>query len=300
MNASVRLLERTLPATVHLQVTVPNEHPSCAVLGNERSGSGVVIDADGLIVTVNYVVLGGRDVRVTLFDGREVPGQVVAQDFASGIAIVQAIGDDFSCVPVAEDDAALVVGDDVFVVASVGDAGRRASSGGITALEQFDANWEYALDRAIFSSTMNPGLGGGPLLDRRGRVIGVVSLNMSEIGRFSLAIPIEHYVAHRDELLRDGRRTSRPSRAWLGVFCYLLRGHVVVAGLLGGGPAEAAGLVQGDVVLAIDEAPITSRRDFYERLWAHRAGDPVRLRVFRDGTPQTVVVASANAEEFFA
>lgn len=300
MNASVRLLERTLPATVHLQVTVPSEHPSCAVLGNERAGSGVVIDGDGLIVTVNYVVLGGRDVRVTLFDGREVPGRVVAQDFASGIALVQAVGDDFSYVPVADDDATLVVGDDVFVVASVGDAGRRASSGGITALEQFDANWEYALDRAIFSSTMNPGLGGGPLLDRRGRVIGVVSLNMTEIGRFSLAIPIAHYVEHRDELLRAGRRTSRPSRAWLGLFCYLLRGHVVVAGLLGGGPAEAAGLVQGDVVLAVDEAQITSRRDFYERLWAHRAGDSVRLRVFRDGASQTVEVASASAEEFFA
>lgn len=300
MNASVRLLERTLPATVHLQVTVPNEHPSCAVLGNERAGSGVVVDADGLIVTVNYVVLGGRDVRVTLADGREVPGRVVAQDFASGIALVHAVGDDFSCVPVAEDDATLVVGDDVFVVASVGDAGRRASSGGITAVEPFDANWEYALDRAIFSTTMNPGLGGCPLLDRRGRVVGIVSLNMSDIGRFSLAIPIEHYVEHRDELLRDGRRTSRPSRAWLGLFCYLLRGHVVVAGLLGGGPAEAAGLVQGDVVLGIDEEPIKSRRDFYERLWAHRAGDPVRLSVFRDGTPQTVVVASANAEEFFA
>lgn len=300
MNASVRLLERTLPATVHLQVSVPNEHPSCAVLGTERAGTGVLIDAEGLIVTVNYVVLGGRAVRVTLFDGREVSGHVVAQDFASGIALVQADGDDFPCLPVATDDAELAIGDDVFVVASVGDSGRRASSGGITALEPFDANWEYALERAIFSSTMNPGLGGGPLLDRRGRVVGVVSLNMSEIGRFSMAIPIAHYVAHREELLRDGRRTSRPSRAWLGLFCYLLRGHVVVAGLLDGGPAERAGLVQGDVVLALDEQPITSRRDFYERLWAHRAGDEVRLRVFRDGASQTVAVASADAEEFFA
>jgi serine protease Do len=300
MNASIRLLERTLPATVHLQVAVSNEHPSCAVLGNERAGSGVLVDADGLIVTVNYVVLGGRDVRVTLFDGREVSGRVVAQDFASGIALVRADGHDFPSVPVAADAAAVTVGDDVFVVASIGDAGRRASSGGITALEEFDANWEYALERAIFSSTMNPGLGGGPLLDRRGHLVGVVSLSMNEIGRFSLAIPIEHYVAHRDELLRDGRRTSRPSRAWLGLFCYVLRGHVVVAGLLAGGPAETAGLVQGDVVIAIDEQPVQSRRAFYERLWAHRAGDEVRLRVSRDGASRSVVVASANVEEFFA
>ncbi len=299
MNASVRLLESTLPATVHLQVSVPDAHPSAAVLGTERSGSGVFVD-DGLVVTVNYIVLGGREVRATLFDGRETTGEVVAQDFASGIALVQVPGDDVPAVPVASDDADLAVGDEVFILASVGDAGRRASSGGVTSLEGFDANWEYTLDRAIFASAMNPGLGGGPLLDRRGHVIGVVSLNLNEIGRFALAIPIANYRDHRDELLRFGRRTTRPSRAWLGLYCYLLRGHVVVAGLLPGGPAESAGLAQGDVVLAVDERKVRSRRDFYERLWDHRAGEAVRLEIFRDDGTRTLVVPSGNVEEFFA
>jgi S1-C subfamily serine protease len=62
------------------------------VLGTERSGSGAFIHPDGLIVTVNYIVLGGHEVRVTLFDGRELAGEVVAQDFASGIALVQVGG----------------------------------------------------------------------------------------------------------------------------------------------------------------------------------------------------------------
>lgn len=299
MNASVRLLENTLPATVHLQVTVPEAHPSAAVLGTERAGSGVFIDHRGLIVTVNYIVLGGHDVRVTLFDGREVAGEVVAQDFASGIALVQVAGDEFPALPVADDASASGVGDEVFIVASVGGEGRRASSGGITALEPFDANWEYALEPAIFASAMNPGLGGGPLIDRRGRVAGVVSLNMNEIGRFSLAIPIEHYHAHRDELMRFGRRTTRPSRAWLGLYCYLLRGHVVVAGLLPGGPAEAAGLAQGDVVLAVGDRKVKSRREFYECLWSHSAGDEIPLQIFRDEEIRTLRVASGNVEEFF-
>jgi S1-C subfamily serine protease len=300
MNASVRLLEATLPATVHLQVTVPEAHASAPVLGSERAGSGVLLESSGLIVTVNYIVLGGHEVRVTLFDGRELAGEVVAQDFASGIALVQVSGDDFPALSVAADEPALAVGDEVFIVASVGDAGRRASPGGITSLDVFDANWEYMLDHAIFSSAMNPGLGGGPLLDRRGRVAGVVSLNLNEIGRFSLAIPIAHYREHRDELLRHGRRTTRPSRAWLGLYCYLLRGHVVVAGLLPDGPAEAAGLAQGDVVLAVDDQRVRTRREFYERLWDHRAGDEVRLEIFRDEGLRTVVVASGNVEEFFA
>jgi S1-C subfamily serine protease len=299
MNASVHLLERTLPATVHLQVTVPDSHPSAAVLGTERSGSGAIVDPDGLILTVNYVVLGGRDVRVTLFDGRETTGEVVAQDFASGIAVVQIGGGDLAALTPAHDDAALEAGDDVFIVASVGDAGRRASCGGVTALTDFDANWEYLLERAIFASAMNPGLGGGPLLDRFGQVAGVVSLNLNEIGRFSLAIPIAHYRDHREELVRFGRRTSRPTRAWLGLYCYVLRGHVVVAGILPGGPAEAAGLAQGDVVLAVDDDKIRSRRELYERLWAHPAGEEVELDVFREDAIRTIRVASGNVEEFF-
>jgi S1-C subfamily serine protease len=298
MNASVHLLEQTLPATVHLQVTVPETHPSAAVLGTERSGSGALIDRGGLIVTVNYVVLGGHDVHVTLFDGRELTGEVVAQDFASGIALVQVPGEEFPSLPIAGEPGP-AVGDDVFIVASVGDAGRRASSGGVTSLDGFDANWEYTLEHALFSTAMNPGLGGGPLLDCHGRVAGVVSLNLNEIGRFSLAIPIEHYREHRDELLRFGRRTSRPSRAWLGLYCYTLRGHVVIAGLLPGGPAEAAGLAQGDVVIAVDGCKVQSRREFYECLWAHRAGEAVTMQVFRDDAARTLEVASGDVEEFF-
>jgi len=147
---------------------------------------------------------------------------------------------------------------------------------------------------------MNPGLGGGPLLDRHGKVAGVVSLNLNEIGRFALAIPIAHYRDHRDELLRFGRRTSRPSRAWLGLYCYMLRGHVVIAGILPGGPAETAGLAQGDIVLAVDDARVQTRREFYERLWEHRAGDDVRLQVFRDEAIQTMRVTTGDVEEFFA
>ena len=65
MNASVRLLEQTLPATVHLQVSVPDAHPSVPVLGTERAGTGTVVGDDGLILTVNYVVLGAREATIT-------------------------------------------------------------------------------------------------------------------------------------------------------------------------------------------------------------------------------------------
>jgi len=299
MNASVRLLEETLPATVHLHVTVPESHASAAVLGTERAGTGTLVDGEGLLITVNYVVLGARSVEVTLADGRELLGEVIAQDFPSGIALVKIPSAAVPVVPV-RTGSEVEIGDDVFIVASVGDGGRRVSSGGVTAVGHFDANWEYTLDRAVFTTAMNPGLGGGPLLDTRGHLVGVVSLNLNEIGRFSLSIPIEHYREHRDELLRFGRRPSRPSRAWLGLYCYTLRNHVVVAGLLPGGPGEAAGLAQGDVILAIDDCEVASRRELYEMLWSHRAGDRIILRVYRSDSALTVPVTSGDVEEFFA
>jgi len=126
-----------------------------------------------------------------------------------------------------------------------------------------------------------------------------VSLNLNEIGRFSLSIPIECYRDHRDELLRYGRRPSRPSRAWLGIFCYAVKDHVVIAGLLPGGPGEQAGLKAGDVILAVDGQDVGDRRSLYRLLWTHRPGEAVTLKIFRGREMQTVTVASGDVEEFF-
>ncbi len=136
----------------------------------------------------------------------------------------------------------VAVGDEVFILASVGDAGRRAElRRRHRARRRSMPTGSTRSTARIYTTAMNPGLGGGPLLDTAGRLVGIVSLNLNEIGRFSLAIPIEHYRDHRDELLRFGRRPSRPSRAWLGLYCYTLRSHVVIAGLLPGGAGGAGG-----------------------------------------------------------
>ncbi len=299
MNASVHLLEETLPGTVHLQVSVPEDHPSVPVLGAERAGTGTVVDDAGLIVTVNYVVLGARQAIVTTIDGRKHRADVVAHDFATGVAVLRAEGPEWAALPIRPADD-VVVGEDVFIAASVGDEGRRVASGGVTAMTAFEANWEYALDPAIFASAMNPGLGGGPLVDVQGRVLGVISLNLNEIGRFSLAIPIACFRDHRDELLKFGRRQGRASRAWLGFFCYTLREHVVVAGLVPGAPADVAGLIPGDILLGVDRRRIATRRELYEDLWSRPAGSSVSLEFYRKDEVRTIEVSSVDVEDFFA
>lgn len=299
MNASVKLIELVLPATVAVKAEVPAEHPSAQILGTERLGTGVLVDPAGLVLTVNYVVLGARAVEVKLLDDTTIGGKVIAQDFASGIALIEISGKALPALrlcPLAE----LQVGQEIFIVAAAGENKRRANNGGITSLGPFDAYWEYSLDRAITTTAMNPGVGGAALLDMRGRLAGVVSLDLSEVGRFTLAIPVDHYLDHREELLRHGRRVTRPLRAWIGFYCYTFREHVVVAGVLPGAPGDEAGLKAGDVVLSVDGQRISGRHELYTSLWAHQPGELVTFRVFRNNQVKQVAVPAGNAEEFFA
>lgn len=299
MNASVKLIEQVIPSTVSIQVNVPIQHHSAQLLGTERMGSGTVVSPDGHILTVNYIVIGASRISVTLIDNTRLDAELVAQDFATGIAVLQVPQKSFPAVP-AHPSADLEPGDEVFLVACSGEEnGRRVNGGGLTSVSRFDAYWEYSLDRALTSTAMNPGLGGGPMFDMHGRMVGVVSLNLNEIGRFSLAIPVEHYTEHREELVRYGRRVSRPSRAWIGMYSYMLKDHLVIAGLLPDGPGAKAGLKTGDVVLAVDQEETADRRAFYQRLWSLPAGETVLFRVFRNNSVRDIPVVSGNVEEFF-
>jgi S1-C subfamily serine protease len=296
MNASVRLIELVLPATVALQTEIPAEHPSAQILGTERLGSGVVVDPN-LILTVNYVVLGARHVDVTFLDDTHVRGTIAAQDFATGIAVVEA---KTTQAPIKVRPLPLRIGEEIFIVAAAAENKRRAHDGAVTSLGPFDAYWEYCLDRAVLTTAMNPGLGGAALVDLLGRVAGIVSLELNEVGRFTLSIPIEHYTEHRDELLRHGRRVTRQPRAWIGFYCYSVREHIVIAGLLPGAPGDRAGLRAGDVVLTVDGQTVTGRRQLYAHLWDRRPGDVIHFRVHRNNEVKQIAVPSGDAEAFFS
>lgn len=298
MDAHVRLLQQVAASTVTVAAEIPSSHASAAVLGTSRAGTGAVVDHDGTIVTVNYVVLGANRVSVTDVEGRRFDARVVAQDFATGIAVLTV--DDLGVEPLAPGSSRDAgPGQDVFLVAAVGAGERRSACGFVVATDSFDAYWEYFLPRALWVTAINPGLGGAPLCDAHGRFVGIVSLNLGGIGRATLAIPSENYYEHASELLREGRRTTRATRAWLGMFCYSLPDRTVVAGLIPGAPGERCGLVVGDILVRVGEQPVTGRLQLYEEIWRNRPGDDIDLKVLRDGHIEKVTVTSGDAEEFF-
>jgi S1-C subfamily serine protease len=287
-----------VPATVSIRSVTPQRHPSARILGTERMGSGAIIDAEGHVLTVGYIVMGARTIEITLPDQRQFPATLLFQDFESGIAILQTLGRDLPTVPLGR-SAALKEGDKVIIVATTDQTQRMASLGFISALRPFDAYWEYMLDRAILTTAMNPGFGGGPLLDGFGHMIGVLSLNLNSPKEMSLAIPIDLFHDIRDSVFTFGRVAGRRPRPWVGIYTEAVEGGVAVIGLIPNGPASRAGIEVKDIILEVDHVEVSGRRELYEALWKKRAGDELTLTVQRGEDVQQIRLIGVDRAEFY-
>jgi serine protease DegQ len=249
-------------------------------MGTERRGAGVAVASDR-VLTAHYLVLGARDVAVAGLDGR--PRRVLRSvvDYESGLALLHLEGAAF--VPARMAEVPARPGTPVFLLTVDGDGRPRAATGHVTSVEPYEAFWEYMLDRAILTTAVNPGLAGGPLATVDAAVLGIVSLGLAAVGRFSLAVPADLYTRRRHVLFFP--RTED--------------GGVVVSGLVEGGPAERGGLAKGDLVVSVDGRPVSSLRELYDTLWKRGPGETVRFQVLRESALLVLDVAAGDPEIFY-
>jgi serine protease Do len=243
-------------------------------------------------------VMGARTIEITLPDQQQYPATLLFQDFESGMAILQTPARDLPTVPLGQ-SAALQEGDNVIIVAATDQTQRMASPGFISALRPFDAYWEYMLDRAILTTAMNPGFGGGPLLDAFGQMIGILSLNLNSSKEMSLAIPIDLFHGIRDSVFTFGQVAGRRPRPWVGIYTEAIEGGVSVIGLIPNGPASRAGIEVKDIILEVDHVEIAGRRELYEALWKTRAGDELTLTIQRGEDMHEVHLTGIDRAEFY-
>jgi S1-C subfamily serine protease len=294
-------LERALRAVVGLRANVPADAFTANTLGTERSGSGVVIDASGLVLTIGYLITEAETVWLIAHDGRAIPGHALAFDTTTGFGLVQALG--------RLDLPALELGDSDKL--GVGSSGILAASGGrhhaletkVVGRQEFAGYWEYLLDEAIFTSPAHPFWSGAALIGADGTLMGTGSLILQHgDGRkrhdMNMIVPVSILRPVLADLMTIGR-VNAPPRPWLGLHVMENDGELVVGGVADNGPAERAGVQTGDRVLGFGDDDIGDLGALWRRLWSSGpAGVPVKLRLQRDQAEVTIRVTSADRASF--
>ncbi|MDO9402657.1 MAG: S1C family serine protease [Polaromonas sp.] len=295
VQAVMDAMSRANSAVVGIQVKATEGAKSAESLGAERTGSGVVIGPDGLVLTIGYLMLEAQQIEIITEDGKSWPATAVAYDNATGFGLVRSLLPLRGITPaVLGSLQSLQSGQPLMAV--TGANAREDLDVSMTQLvdkRPFSGTWEYHIDEAIFTSPpVTAGSGnhsGAPLFNQRGELVGIGSLLLSDASGKNLALPGNMFVPV-DLLkpvlteMRQSGSTRQSHRPWLGVTSADRGGQVQIMRVSEGSPAASAGLLPGHVVLAIDGAEVSTLENFYKKLWAREAPDaPVQLTV-REGS----------------
>jgi Do/DeqQ family serine protease len=275
-------------------------------------GSGVIVDPSGITVSNHHVVAGADEITVVLSDWRELRGEVILADEASDLAVIRVR--DASGLPALtlRDSDTLEVGDLVLAIGNPFGVGQTVTSGIVSALARTGVRAGRGTERGYFIQTdaaINPGNSGGALVDMEGRLVGVPTSILSRTGGsigIGFAVP-SNLVARVIEAAQGGdRRVERP---WLGLRGDVVTGEtaralaldpprgVVVSALDDNSPLARAGLRPGDVVLALDGAPVNSPAELAFRAATVAVGEIVRVETRSGGRTQTLSVRLGPAPE---
>jgi S1-C subfamily serine protease len=297
-------LGSALAAVVSLRADVPDDAFTSSILGTERTGNGIVIRDDGLILTIGYLITEAETIWITANDGTVVKGYPLAYDFPSGLGLVQPLGQlgRAGLKPLPRGSASSVdTGDEVIVIGNGGQA--HALKARINDKREFAGYWEYVLDEALFTAPAHPEWSGAALVGDDGHLLGIGSLLVQEqidgdTVHGNMFVPIDLLAPIIDDLTHRGRRAGLV-RPWLGLYAAEVKDRLVVSALASGGPAERAGVRPGDLVLEVGGQRVSELAPFFRAMWRMGpAGTDIPLVLVRDGARVDVRVHSADRGDF--
>jgi serine protease Do len=287
-------------SVVKLRAQAVSNARSSATLGQERIGSGVVVDSSGLVMTIGYLILEAEKVELSTADGRVFPATVVGYDSVTGLGLVKSLiplpvkpvdlGESSAA---AERELVLVVGFDGVAPAY------------IVSKRPFVGYWEYLLEEAIYTAPATVNWQGAALLNREGKLLGIGSLVVGDaMGTRAnlpgnLFVPIDVLKPVLGDFVANGRSTQKP-RPWLGLNTQEIQGHLIVLRVSPEGPADAAGIKAGDIIVGIGGQQIRGQADFYNKLWASgEPGTEIALSVLKGNRVETLKVKSMDRDQYY-
>jgi len=279
--------------------------------GRDRSftsqslGSGFVWSSEGIIVTNNHVVEGASSITVNFSDGTQLPARLIGVDPDSDVAVLRVDAKNLLAAPVGT-SADLLIGETVIAVGNPFGLSGTVTTGVVSALGRSVPSKEAGRTFTDFIQTdasINPGNSGGPLLNIEGRVIGINTMIFANAQGIGFAIPVDRARKVVLDILRYGQVHS----AWIGAVTATItpeearrtglrasRG-ALVARVISGSPAQAAGLRTGDIITAVAGKPVDSREAFSTLTATVAAGQPLPLTVTRDGKAESISVHPSEA-----
>lgn len=273
-------------------------------------GSGVIVSAEGYILTNHHVIKEAGEIAVSLNDGREFPATVVGSDASSDIAVVKIEEKNLPFLKLGNSDD-LAIGEWVVAIGNPMGLQTSVTAGIVSAKGRNNLKITDFGDLIQTDAAINPGNSGGPLLNLKGEVVGINTAIMSTSGGYmgiGFAVPSKIVQYIMDQLIKSGEVT----RGFLGVALQDLDKELAAAfglqdakgalinDIVAGSPAEEGGLLRGDIVLKVNGKSIQNANTMVQEVGMLPPGSKVSLELFRKGKIETVKVQIADRSKVLA
>jgi serine protease Do len=267
-------------------------------------GSGFIIDREGYIVTNNHVVEDADQIKVRLSDEREFEAEVVGRDPKTDLALIQ-IKDAADLKPMKMGDSdSLEVGTWVVAIGSPFGLEQTVTAGIVSAKGRIIGSGPYD-DFIQTDASINPGNSGGPLINMRGQVVGINTAIVASGQGIGFAIPINM----AKDIIAQLKNKGEVTRGWLGVGIqdltpelaeyYKVKGKkgVLVTHVFEGDPADKGGVKVNDIIVAVNNDPVTGSRELSRKIAALGVGSSATISLLRDGRKKTVTIKIAKRDD---
>ena len=265
-------------------------------------GSGVVVSADGLLLTNNHVVESADEIEVAFHDGRKTKAKLVGSDPESDLAVLRIVSDK-PLMPITFAPAeSLRIGDVVLAIGNPFGVGQTVTSGIVSALGRTHLGINTFENFIQTDAAINPGNSGGALVDSNGNLVGINTAIYSQSGGsmgIGFAIPVSLAKNVMEQIIKTGTVT----RGWIGVevqdmtpelaesFGVKADEGALIAGVMRGSPADRAGVKPGDVLLSVNDRPVKDAQVMLELIAALAPGEAARFGLMREGKTRDVQIS---------